>query len=137
MPPTRAEPDTARAVVTVVVVDDRPIVRAGILHALSDAAAVHDEHIEAEEGELAEAGLLVDKHQPQAVVVVLRGDDPEPYRTIATAKGLRENVHVLALVDEVTGPDLREAVIAGADGFLVLSPPRAPDPRQHLPVQDS
>lgn len=101
---------------TVVVVDDRPLIRASI-RAVVGAEAV------LAEGELSHAASLVEEHLPDVVIVMLRGDLPEPYRTIATVKALREEVHVLALADEVTAADLREAVVAGADGFLLTNAP--------------
>lgn len=101
---------------TAVVVDDRPMIRAGMLAVLGEDAVLAD-------GELNQAAELVELHRPDVVIVMLRGDLPEPYRTIATVKALRGDVHVLALADEVTAADLREAVVAGADGFLLTKAP--------------
>ena len=112
---------TSQAVDTLaLVVDDRPLVRAGVLTALGERA--DDEVIEAD---LADAVNLVEAYKPQVLIVVLHGDDPEPFRTIATTKALRDDLHVLVLADEVTAADLREAVVAGADSFLLTSAPLA------------
>lgn len=113
---------TSRSVPTRVdtlVVDDRPLVRAGLraaLGATDDVDTVVD-------GVPDEVTNLVEACRPAVLVIVLRGDDPAPFRVIATTKALREDTAVLVLADEVTAADLREAVVAGADSFLLTSAP--------------
>lgn len=101
------------------VVDDRPMIRAGVLAALADRSD------EIATGDLDEAVTMVEAYTPRVLIVILRGDDPEPFRAIATTKALRDDLHVLVLADEVTAADLREAVVAGADSFLLTSAPLA------------
>jgi DNA-binding NarL/FixJ family response regulator len=112
---------------TVLVLDERPVFRAGIRAALSaspngDVAAAIGPVLDGSPGRVAD---LVEEHHPDVIVVALRQDDPTPFRVIATAKALREGVRVLTLIDDVTGSELREAVVAGADGFLVTTAPLA------------
>ncbi len=110
-------------VTTVVVADDRPMVRAGVRASLTDGD--EDQRCEIVDGALSSVVDLVESVRPDVLVVVLRGDDPEPFRAIATTKALRDDIHVLVLADEVTAADLREAVVAGADGFLLTHAPLA------------
>lgn len=107
--------------VDVLIVDDRPLVRAGLRAALRV-----DEHVDTVvDGSLDDVTDLVEAWKPKVLVVMLRGDDPAPFRVIATSKALREDLNVLVLADEVTAADLREAVVAGADGFLLTTAPLA------------
>lgn len=113
-------------VVTVCAADDRPIVRAGLLAAMEAApdpegyAAVE---LHTMERRLNHVGEAIGEAEGDATVLViaLRHEDPEPFRTIATAKALDEELQVLALVDDVRDTELREAVVAGVDGFLVTT----------------
>lgn len=114
--------------VTAAVIDDRPVVRAGIRTALEAPATVSEEAEEIDpvvDGSVGRISELVEEHHPAVVVIALRHDDPTPFRAIATAKALREDLHVLVVIDEVKATDLREAVVAGADGFLISSAPLA------------
>lgn len=104
----------------VVVLDDRPIVRAGLRTALGGDGVAH-----VEDGPLGEAVNLVEAFRPRVVVVVVRGGNVEPFRAVATSKALRADVRVLVLADAVNAADLREAVVAGADSFLLTSAPIA------------
>jgi DNA-binding NarL/FixJ family response regulator len=105
---------------TVYVADDRPVVRAGIAAALRSE---ENDPFVIVERPLHRLGETVSSGGPGVVVVPLRREDPEPFRAIATAKALEDEVQVLALIDEVRGTELREAVVAGVDGFLVTSAP--------------
>lgn len=107
--------------VDILIVDDRPLVRAGLRAALG----IGDDVDTVVDGPLDEVTNLVEACKPKVLVVMLRGDDPSPFRVIATSKALRDDLHVLVLADEVTAADLREAVVAGADGFLLTTAPLA------------
>ncbi|MTV26600.1 response regulator transcription factor [Nitriliruptoraceae bacterium ZYF776] len=112
--PTRSDDDTQ--VATVLVADSRPVVRAGL-------AAV----LEGGELELAgacgldEAVDAVSRLRPGVLLLGLRDDDPETFRVVATARALREDLRTLVVADGATVIDLREAVIAGVDSFLLSS----------------
>ncbi len=106
---------------TVVVVDDRPVVRAGVRSALEadgGSAAVID-------GPLDQVTDLVGVWHPDVLVAMVHGHHPAPFRAIATAKGLRDDVHVLVLADDVNQSELRKALLAGADGILLTTAPLA------------
>ncbi|HEX2026397.1 MAG TPA: response regulator transcription factor [Nitriliruptorales bacterium] len=107
--------------VTAVVADDRPLVRAGLREALSGG----DGDTAVADGSVGEVVDLIETVRPDVLVVVLRGQSPDPFRAVATAKALRDDLRVLVLADEVTAADLREAVVAGADGFVLTSAPLA------------
>lgn len=115
---TNGHPRVVRTA-TIIVADDRPLIRAGVL-----AAIASDPTLESvAECPIRLAVEAVETHRPDVMVVVLRDGDPEPFRAMAAAKALREDLHVLSLADEVTSSDLREAVIAGTDGFLLTHAP--------------
>ena len=100
----------------VLVCDARPVVRAGLSSVLQDAGLVA-------EGDFASALDLLDEHAPTVLVVGLRIDDPETFRVAASAKAARPDLKVLVVADGATVIDLREAVIAGVDSFLLTSAP--------------
>ncbi len=109
-------------ITSVVVLDDRPLVRLGLQTALSGDVG-DDLAFEVADGPVRFVGQLVERHRPTVAAVVLRGDDPEPFRAIATAKSLRPKLKVLGLTDDPNAADLREAVIAGVDGLLLTNVP--------------
>lgn len=129
---TRAQGSTTTAVrvVAVCAADDRPFVRSGLVTALHDAPdpeGYDTVELRTVERPLTHVGEAIGAADGDATVLVipLRNQDPEPFRAIATAKALDEDVQVLALVDDVQDTELREAVVAGVDGFLVTSAPSA------------
>jgi DNA-binding NarL/FixJ family response regulator len=101
---------------TILIADARPVVRAGLRAILSDAELLGDCALE-------EAVDHVTRLEPAVLVAGLRDDDPETFRVVATAKALRDDLHVLVVADGATVIDLREAVIAGVDSFLLTSAP--------------
>lgn len=111
------EASTTRATTTTVLVaDGRPVVRAGLGTVLEGGA------IELLGGcSLEETVERVTADEPQVLVVGLRDDDPETFRVVATAKAVHEGLHALVVADGATVIDLREAVIAGVDSFLLSS----------------
>ena len=122
MNPTTPAPDAPTAVAdattttTVLVADGRPVVRAGL------GAVLGDEAIELlGDCALEETVERVTAERPQVLVVGLRDDDPETFRVVATAKAVHDELHALVVADGATVIDLREAVIAGVDSFLLSS----------------
>ncbi|MBW3576197.1 MAG: response regulator transcription factor [Actinobacteria bacterium] len=103
----------------VAVADDRPVVRAGVRAALTGAG-----HVVAE-ATLSQTAEAVRATSPRVVVVASGGDDPAAFQAVAAAKTVRGDVPVLLLSDDFTAADLRDAVSAGADGFVVTSAPLA------------
>lgn len=108
-------PRTASGVATAVVADARPTVRAGLRAILADAA---DLDVAADVA-FADAVEQVTHLRPELLVVGLRDDDPETFRIVATAKAVRDDLKALVVADCATVIDLREAVIAGVDSFLL------------------
>lgn len=107
----------ATRVAAVVATDDRPLLRAGLRAVLSDDDRV-DLVAECSVDRLVQA---VEQHGPAVVVATLRANDPDPFRAIATAKALSPETHVLVIADGASVIDLREAVIAGVDSFLLTT----------------
>jgi DNA-binding NarL/FixJ family response regulator len=100
----------------VLVCDARPVVRAGLAAVLSSAGLVG-------EGDLSEAAGLIAQLRPTVLVVGLRIDDPDTFQVVASAKANDPSLKVLVVADGATVIDLREAVIAGVDSFLLTSAP--------------
>ena len=100
---------------TVLVTDSRPVVRAGLLAVLSGA----DDLEVLGEVDLDGAIEGIGRALPDVLVSGLRDDDPQTFRTVASAKALHEQLKVMVVADSVTVIDLREAVIAGVDSFLL------------------
>jgi DNA-binding NarL/FixJ family response regulator len=103
----------ASATVTVVVADARPVLRAGLRAVLGD-----DVDVRAECG-FDDAVDRVTRESPDVLVVGLRDDDPETFRVVATTKAVHDELTTLVIADGATVIDLREAVIAGVDSFLL------------------
>ncbi len=98
----------------VLVADDRPVVRAGLAALLQPFAVV---------GAVALAGLVDALLDDDADLVVagVRDDEPAAFRTIARATTRRPALRVLVVANSASVIELREAVIAGVDSFLLLS----------------
>ncbi|MDX1620674.1 MAG: response regulator transcription factor [Nitriliruptorales bacterium] len=111
--------DAPSTTVTVVVADDRPVLRAGLRAVLEDdtevkAAVDFDTLVE-----------TVEREQPDVLVLTVRENDPDPFRVVATVKGLRPATGILIIGDGASVVDLREAVIAGVDSYLLTNAPPA------------
>jgi DNA-binding NarL/FixJ family response regulator len=99
---------------SVLVCDARPVVRAGLRTVLAGMEVVGDCSLE-------DAVEQVAVSAPTVLLAGLRDDDPATFRTVAAAKGVREALRVLVIADAATVVDLREAVIAGVDSFVLTS----------------
>lgn len=109
--------DPKERTLTAVVADDRPVIRAGI------AAAVRpsDEIGHVVDTGLSDAVETIDRVLPEVLLIYVREGDPEAFRIVATTKALHADLRVLALADATNVTDLREAVIAGVDSFLLTT----------------
>ncbi len=112
---TRTENETRTT--SVVVADDRPLVQAGFRAVIE---ATHGTSV-ARTCRLADAVQAVGEEHPDVLAVVVRENHPDPFRIVATAKALSDDVGVLVVADAASVIDLREAVIAGVDSFLLTS----------------
>jgi len=99
-----------------VVADTRPVVRAGLAAALESLGPV-------EAVEPATAAAAVAAAPTSVLVVGLRIDDPVTFPAVAAAGAADADLRVLVVADGATVIDLREAVIAGVDSFLLASAP--------------
>jgi DNA-binding NarL/FixJ family response regulator len=98
----------------VLVADDRPVVRAGLVALLDPFSIVAAVPM----AELVDA--LLD-HDADIVVAGVRDDEPAAFQTIATATARRPALRVLVVASSASVIELREAVIAGVDSFLLMS----------------
>ena len=106
------QPDDAAC--NVLVADDRPVVRAGLvalLHPFTIVGAVAM-------ADLVDALLDADA---ELVVAGVPDDDPAAFRAIAQATTRRPELRVLVVANSASVIELREAVIAGVDSFLLMS----------------
>jgi DNA-binding NarL/FixJ family response regulator len=110
-----------RAPIRVVVADDHPIVRAGIVALVS---GVDDVEVVGEATDGATAYELAAREHPDVVLMDLRMPDTDG--ATATARITRDlpGVHVLVLTTYDTDADILRAVEAGATGYLLKDTPR-------------
>lgn len=99
-----------------IVCDARPVVRAGLATVVAELGEVIQVDLDDLAGALAAA-------RPDVVIAGLRIDDADTFRVIATQTSVDPSLPVLIVADGATVIDLREAVIAGVDSFLLASAP--------------
>ena len=107
--------------ITVVIADDHPLVRDGIVAILTRE---DDLDVVAQAASGPEAVAMVAHHDPDVVLMDLRmpgGDGGDAIRTLR-ASGARQRILVLTTYD--TDHDIRAALAAGADGYLLKDTPR-------------
>ena len=108
---------TTHDVVTVLIVDDHPIVRNGIRGMLDSHSQIE---VVAEAGGGPEAVALVQRHDPQVVLMDLRmpaGDGVDAIRALRAQDPARPAILVLTTYE--TDRDITAAIDAGADGYLL------------------
>ena len=98
----------------ILICDDRPLVRVGLATLLAHVEVVG-------EGSIDETLERVAGTRPDVLVLGLRDDDPRTFHAAAQAKARHERLRVLVVADAATVIELREAVIAGVDSFLLTS----------------
>lgn len=99
---------------SLVVADDRPVLRAGLtamLEPLTVAAALPLQG-------LADA---IHEHAPDLLLVGVRDDDPSAFAAVAGVTSQHPELAVVAVADSATVIELREAVIAGIGSFLLTT----------------
>lgn len=107
--------------VRVVLVDDHPVVRAGV-RALVDAQ--DDLDVVGEAADSAQAVAVVGETQPDVVLMDLSlGDGPGGAETTRLVRELPSPPHVLVLTTYDTEADVLDAVDAGAAGYLLKDAP--------------
>ncbi len=109
--------------IRVLIADDHPLVRDGIVAILTRE---EDITVVAEAGSGPEAVVLVGRHDPDVVLMDLRmpgGDGVAAIRSLRATSAARPRILVLTTYD--TDHDIRTALAAGADGYLLKDTPRA------------
>ena len=109
--------------IRVLLVDDDPLVRAGLRFLLDSA---DDLTVVGEAGDGDEVVAAVRASQPDVVLMDLRmpgGDGVAAIRSLRATSAARPRILVLTTYD--TDHDIRTALAAGADGYLLKDTPRA------------
>ena len=107
--------------VRVLVVDDHPVVRGGVVGWLT---AQPDIDVVGEAGDGLEALAAVAEHAPDVVLMDLRMPRMDGVTATARIAAAHPGVHVLVLTTYDTDADIVRAVEAGATGYLLKDSPR-------------
>ena len=107
--------------VRLVVADDHPVVRAGIVGML---AANSDFEIVGEAGTGKEAVTLTQQELPDVVLMDLRMPEMDGVVAIEQIRSTHPDIHVLVLTTYDTDADILRAIDAGATGYLLKDTPR-------------
>lgn len=107
--------------IRVLIVDDHPIVRAGIEGIL---ARQDDIEVVGEATTGAEAVVMTRDLVPDVVLMDLRMPEMDGVEAIKQIKRAHEHVHVLVLTTYDSDADILRAVEAGATGYLLKDTPR-------------
>ena len=107
--------------IRIVVVDDHPIVRAGVQGLLATQA---DFEIVGEAANGRDGVAVVDRTRPDVVTMDLRMPGLEGVGAIRAIKAAHPAVHVLVLTTYDTDAEILRAVEAGATGYLLKETPR-------------
>ena len=107
--------------IRIVVVDDHPIVRAGLQGLLATQA---DFEIVGEAANGRDGVVVVDRTRPDVVTMDLRMPELEGVGAIRAIKAAHPAVHVLVLTTYDTDAEILRAVEAGATGYLLKETPR-------------
>jgi DNA-binding NarL/FixJ family response regulator len=99
-----------------VVCDSRPVVRAGLSAVIAPLGPVCEAALE-DVPEVVAAG------RTDVLVAGLRIDDADTFPVIAARTSADPDLRVLVVADGATVIDMREAVIAGVDSFVLASAP--------------
>ena len=108
--------------VRVLVVDDHPVVRAGLVGLLSGET---DFVVVGEAGDGAEAATLAARLEPDVVLMDLRMPELDGAGATAQIVTARPATRVVVLTTFETDADILRAVEAGATGYLLKDAPRA------------
>jgi DNA-binding NarL/FixJ family response regulator len=108
--------------VTVLIADDHPVVRAGLLAMLSAEPGLE---VVAEAASGDEAALLAARHRPDVVLTDLRMPGSGGLTAIQRITAEVPGVRVVVLTTYDSDADILPAVEAGAAGYLLKDTPRA------------
>ena len=103
------------------VVDDHPVVRTGLVAMLSEH---EDFEVVAQAADGAEAVAMAARHSPDVVLMDLRMPGMDGAEATARLRGSGDGPAVLVLTTYDTDADIVRAVEAGATGYLLKDAPR-------------
>ena len=106
----------ARTLITIVVADDHPIVRAGIVANLKPQ---RDLKVVAEGGDGDEALMLIKKHLPNIALLDLRMPRMDGLKVVADISTLCLSTKVIVMTSFEDQEDIQEAVRAGVRAYLL------------------
>ncbi|GIG64468.1 response regulator [Phytomonospora endophytica] len=120
VPPFRVSPDSA--VVSVLIVDDDPLVRAGLIMMLGGAA---DIRVVGEAGDGGEVLALVDRLAPDVVLMDIRMPTVDGLAATEAVRARPDAPEVIVLTTFDADAHVLRALRAGAAGFLLKDTPPA------------
>jgi two-component system, NarL family, response regulator len=104
--------------ITILIVDDHPVVRAGLASMLGTQDSLK---VVGAAWNGQEAFALIERHQPQVMLLDLRMPGMNGIETLQALRALPNPPRVLVLTNFETDEDVYRAVRAGAQGYLVKS----------------
>lgn len=110
------------SVIRVVVVDDHPIVRDGLIGIFSRE---DDLEVVGEASDGREALVVIDRTAPDVVIMDLRMPGGDGVTAIRELQKRGDRARILVLTTYDTDHDILTAIQAGADGYLLKDAPRA------------
>jgi DNA-binding NarL/FixJ family response regulator len=112
--------DPSVAARRVLIVDDHPVVRAGLAALLAPEA---DLRVVAEAADGAEGVALHEIHAPDVTLMGLRMPRMDGFAAIRAIRAARPDARVVALTSREGDVDIHRALDAGACGYLIKSTP--------------
>ena len=112
---------TSQPIIRVVVVDDHPVVRDGLVGML---AGQPDMQVVGQAGNGRECLLQVQRHDPDVVLMDLRMPEMDGVTAIIEMRAQGHHAKVLVLTTYDRDDDILPAVEAGATGYLLKDTPR-------------
>jgi two-component system, NarL family, response regulator len=104
--------------ITILIVDDHPVVRAGLASMLGTQESLK---VVGAAWNGQEAFALIERHHPQVMLLDLRMPGMNGIETLQALRSLANPPRVLVLTNFETDEDVYRAVRAGAQGYLVKS----------------
>jgi two-component system, NarL family, response regulator len=104
--------------ISILIVDDHPVVRAGLASMLGTQESLK---VVGAAWNGQEAFALIERHQPQVMLLDLRMPGMNGIETLQALRSLPNPPRVLVLTNFETDEDVYRAVRAGAQGYLVKS----------------
>jgi two-component system NarL family response regulator len=113
---TKSEPRTNQNKIRVVVADDHPVVRQGVI---ANVKPQRDMMVVAEAGDGVEALALIKEHSPDVVMLDLRMPGMDGLDVIAEVSNAKLDSKVIIMTTFESEEDVHRAMKAGARGYLL------------------